>query len=172
MNKRIFGKLALVITVMMAGMWMSQASRADLVLTPNITSSGGVYTYDYNIMNDTSSDLALVNLYVPMGQDQIWNVMTPSGFQGVYDSGLGIVTFLSDSSTISSGFQGDGFSFQSNDAPGTINTSALTINGQSLVGSTAGPVPEPGSLAAMTAMSSILGLSLLRTRRKRILVQH
>ena len=167
MSKRLFGKLTLVIPVILAGMWLSQAARADLMLSPSITSSNGVYTYDYSIWNNTSSDLALVNLYVPVGVDQIMNLMTPAGFLGAYDSGLGIVTFLSDTSTITSDFHGDGFSFQSNDAPGTISTSALTINGQTLQGTTTGPVPEPGSLAMLAGVGSVLAGSCLRSRSKR-----
>lgn len=171
MNKRLFGKLTLVIPAFIAGMWMSQAARAELLLTPTITSSNGVYTYDYSIMNQTSSDLALVNLYVPTGVDQIWNLMAPTGFLGAYDTGLGIVTFLSDSSTLSSGFNGDGFSFQTNDAPGIINTSALTLTGQTFVGTASGPVPEPGSMALMAGAGSLFAFSCLRTRRKRIVAQ-
>ncbi len=167
MNKWLISKKLLVIPAIFAGMWVGQASRADLVLSPMITSSNGVFTYDYTIMNDTSMDLALVNLFVPAGPGEIMNVMAPSGFQGVYDSGLGIVTFLSDSSTITSGFSGDGFSFQTTDAPGTINTSALSLTGDSLVGTAVGPVPEPGSMAFLAGAGSLFAGTILRSRRKR-----
>ena len=92
-----------------------------------------------------------------------WNVL-------VYDTNLGIVTFLSDSEVFGAGTTQSGFTFDSPYAPADTMFDALSLNGTPFAGITQGPiqgaaVPEPGSLALFTGLSVTCLLALRRQKR-------
>src|SRR5262249_10049296 len=98
----------------------------------------------------------------------IQNLTAPAGFQAVYDPGLGLLTFLEDS-TLFGPAPVSGFAFDSPVAPAPTLFSGLVLDGNggltTASGSTLGPVPEPGSLTLLCALGS--GGILWIRRRKR-----
>lgn len=145
----------------------SQA-HAQVDVTPTVSFANGLYSYDYSIMNSSLEDLALVNINVTSGIFTIQNLMAPTGFQSVYDTNLGIVTFLSDSEVFGAGTTLNGFTFDSPYAPSATMFDALSLNGTPFVGTTQGPVvPEPGSIALLAGLG-MTGMLARNRRRKRL----
>jgi hypothetical protein len=141
-------------------------ARAQIDFTPSVTFVNGLYTYDYTVANNSAEDLALINLNVTPGDQTAFNLSVPTGFQGVYDSGLGIVTFLSDAEVFGAGTALGGFRFDSIYAPSATTFDALSVNGTAFNGATQGPVvPEPGSVTLLTGLG-VIGLLACRRRRK------
>jgi hypothetical protein len=142
----------------------SQA-HAQVDVTPTVSFANGVYSYNYSVANSSAEDLALVNINVTPGLFTIQNLLTPAGFQSVYDTNLGIVTFLSDANVFGAGTTLDGFTFDSPYAPSATMFDALSLNGTPFVGTTQGPVvPEPGSLALLVGLG-VTGIVALRRRK-------
>ena len=142
------------------------AARAQFVVNETITSVGSLFQYNYTVANKTPNDVLILTLgNIPTGPNAVQNLAFPTGFQGAYDSGLNLVSFLPDlgsSSTFAAGTTLSGFSFQSPFAPIGTTFSTFDANGNSVSGSA---VPEPGviSLAVGLALS---GAGLRRRSRK------
>ncbi len=148
-------------------------SDAQVTLDATVTPLGGSFRYDLTIQNQGAQELALVSLTdVPLNDDLIEpNLVVPPGFLGSYDSLLGFVDFLADTSPFTPGGTFGGFSFLSYAGPGAFfgEFEALTIEGDSLSGSVGlTVVPEAGTLGAAASLLGLLtGVTLLRRRRQR-----
>ena len=142
------------------------ASRADLRVNETVKPIGNLFQYNYTVANFTPTDLLLLDINnLPTGPNAVQNLMEPAGFQGTYDSGLNIVSFLAapnSPSVFPAGSILSGFSFQSPFAPVGTTFSAFDANGNT-VGGTA--VPEPGT--ALPLISGIFAAGLAFRRRAR-----
>src|SRR5205823_3318014 len=72
------------------------AARAQVSVTPSITTNLGITTFDYAIANGAANDLAIVTIGVPAFPGAVFDLETPAGFMSSFDSGLGLVDFLAD----------------------------------------------------------------------------
>lgn len=145
---------------------VGSGARADLTLTPSVTFDGTKYTYAYTIDNTvtpSAENVLLVNINTVAGTDAIFDVTAPTGFQAIYDSGLGIVSFLGDTQTFDIGTSFSGFSYDSLLPSGEVTFDTLSDMGNQTFGTTVGAVPEPGSVALLTAM---LGTGAFVARRR------
>ncbi len=120
----------------------------------------GVYTYTYAVANTGPTfDLAIVNVPVSFSSD-LMDLTAPTGFDIIFDPGVGIVSFFEDTDPFTLQTFGPSslnglFTFTSIVAPGLVTFDALDTNGDTYTGTTVSPiVPEPGSLA-------LLGLAAL-----------
>jgi hypothetical protein len=134
----------------------------ELVITPLI----GSFQYDVTVRNNSLVDLALVTIIdAPIADPLIDPSLTaPVGFLALYDSGLGFIDFLEDTSTFGAGQTVTGFRFNSGFLPGpsrytTFDT--LDVNGGSFRGSIVvigGPVasaPDSGSTLLLGAFIAL-----------------
>lgn len=152
----------------------SSAAQADLIVTPTVTPLGGVFRYDYTIVNDLLEDVVLVDIIVLRMDETLTNLFAPLGFQAIYDSGLGIVTFLPapgsvDLFAVGTSLSGFGFDSAIPSAPSTFE--ALTLLGNFLTGPTEAPVgrpvPEPApTLLLLVGVSSLIATGLARRHRR------
>ncbi len=149
---------------MPVAMAFALVASADAVVIVNIDSTPtgtGTFLYSVFITNDTVNDLAVVSLIDGPTFDSFIapSLMSPSGFSTSYDSGLGFVDFIEDSSAFTSGGTFGAFTFESMAAPGTAFTmfEALDVMGDSVSGMTT-VVPEPGTftLAALAILPPII----------------
>jgi hypothetical protein len=153
----------------------AERASAQVILTPTVTQVGNLFRYEYSIANNSDLELLLVDLQTLMRDDAIQNAVAPTGFQVVFDSGLGLVSFLPDADdttleTFAPGSVVSGFQFDSPLLPDNALFQALAfddLNGQivNFAGTTVGPtaVPEPGAVALGIALG--FG-SLLALRRR------
>jgi hypothetical protein len=154
--------------VLLAGLVLSAvagpAAAQTVVVTPTVTPSGALFHYDYSVTNNGSFDLAIVNVNVAADPTAIQNISAPTGFQIIFDAGLGILSFLEDfdpgtPETFGPGLTISGFAFDSPFGPQPSTFDALDIVGDTYFGDTDAPlgsttspvVPEPFSLALFTA---------------------
>lgn len=143
--------------------WLT-AQTASAILIVNATPTplgGGLFQYEFTISNTGPADVPLVNINnAPLSDPDIGStLMTPAGFLALYDPGLGIVTFLEDTSLFAAGTTIGGFSFQSAGPPGQYfgTFDALDVNGAFQDGnvnfSTTG-VPDAGSTLLLAAVAA------------------
>lgn len=128
----------------------SLASAASVTVDPTVTLSGGVYQYSYSITNDTPDDAFLIDIPVPAKPGEITNLTAPAGFQSAFDSGLGLVSFLEDTSLFGPAPIG-GFSFESLDGPGAVTFAATLLSSSTgslytLSGPTTAPAPTAAEI--------------------------
>lgn len=101
----------------------------DLSVTP----SSGVFNYALTARNTGLVDVTLLSLVDAPPGDALINssLFTPPGFLGLYDSGLGIIDFLEDTSLFAAGTTIGGFGFSSLSGTGTYFTrfEALDVEG-------------------------------------------
>lgn len=146
--------------------------RAQVVVSLDpVSFSGGLFNYDYTITNTSMDDLIALDIAVPMGLDPSTFVLTtpgaPGDFTALYDSGLGVVTFVEGNALFTPGLPISGFGIDSPLAPGDTTFTGLFPAFGAFSGPTVGPqtvVPEPGPLAVGLALAS--GLALVRRRRR------
>ena len=157
--------------VLMAGLSGRSAS-AQLLVSPTITSlSNGLYHYNYTITNNTGQDIYLIDINTAHQANAVTNLLAPTGFQKAFDSGLGLVSFLEDTSSFSttplSGFQFDSI-FQGGQVLFAGDYLDNNFNNQIVSGTTRGPVstPEPGSLAILVTLSASGAFYFRRKRSK------
>ncbi len=127
------------------------AAAAEVVVAPTVTPISGGFEYAYTITNNTPDDSFLVDIPVPADPLAITNLTAPSGFKAAFDSGLGLVSFLEDTSFFTSTPQ-SGFFFDRPEGPGQVTFQATVVNLDSgdlytVSGATTAPVPEPAYLA-------------------------
>ncbi len=154
---------------------LAGTARAQVLVTPTITSTGSLFNYSYSVTNLTATDLVVVNLNgLPQVSGAITNLTAPTGFQfQPYDSGVGIASFLADSATFAPGSVIGGFSFTSAFAPSTVTFDTLDLDGNATTGTTlapvasAAPVPEAGTLVSLGA-GLLLLTAFTAVRRRRM----
>ena len=139
-------------------------------VTPMVTFSGGLYHYNYSITNNSSNDLFDVSLHVQAGPGIILNLSAPVGYQSAYDSGLGLVDFLEDSSTFATGTPVSGFTFDSRLQPGRNQIDGFTFDGANIItnsftGTTV--VPEPGTFALLGATVTAGAMAMRRMKSRK-----
>ena len=134
---------------------------ADLIVDATVSPILGGFHFGYSITNNESVDVAIVSIVGPVGDPLIGPTLTaPNGFLASYDSGLGFIDFLENTSSFLSGTTTSGFGFDSASPPGPTTFSALTVTGGRLEGLTEAPVgvpvPEPGIIILLMAGVSAL----------------
>jgi hypothetical protein len=123
------------------------AAADPVVVAPTVTPTAGGYEYAFTITNNTPDDPFIIDIPVPADPAAISDLTAPLGFRAAFDSGLGLVSFLEDSSNFTSTPQ-SGFSFDSSIAPGVVPFQATVLSSTSgdlytISGPTMAPVPEP-----------------------------
>lgn len=166
------GSLNRLIQAAALALWLLPgAARGQVLITPEVTRDGSLYHYHYTVTNHTLSDLSLITIQTVAGADVALNPVAPDGFQLIYDSGNGLLSFApadpdNGGTMFEAGQACSGFHFRSPLRPGWARFSALDVNGQkAFSGATMAPVPEPGSLAMLGALL-VTGL-IYRRRRSR-----
>ena len=189
-SRRRFGAAASALLLML--LLTPIAARAQVSLTSNVTFNAGLslFTYTYSVTNNlpvlppdpldpltVPNTLALVDLSVPALEGAVLlNPATfPTGFQIVFDSGLGLVSFLEDlendlaptPQSFAPQTTVGGFTFNSPFGPGNTSFTATVLPaGNTISGSTQGPggvIPEPGTL---TLLGIALSPGLFAARRR------
>jgi hypothetical protein len=139
------------------------ATADPVTVTPTVTAIAGGFNYSYTISetltDSTGDDVFLIDIPVVADPSAVTNRMTPAGFRSAFDSGLGLVSFIEDTSSFSSTPQG-GFSFDSPFAPGSVTFAAqvlsLTTGGiytDSGLTTSAAPAPEPSYLGLFVCLA-------------------
>lgn len=121
---------------------------AAVTVSPTVTSlGGGVFQYAYSISN-TGPEAVVIDIPVPASPSAVTNIIAPAGFQDAFDSVLGLVSFLEDTSSFTA-TPTPGFSFDSLSGPGAATFVATLFDGSTVSGSTTAPTsaatatPEP-----------------------------
>jgi hypothetical protein len=138
------------------------------IVVPIVTSSGGLFEYNYAISSDAlpPEELILVTIAVPADDPDIVATLTaPMGFTFNYEPFFGLVDFVKDSASFTAA-PITGFMFSSAFAPGPTTFDALyssQTDSRFESGTTVGPsavlVPEPSS-------GGLLALALVVFRRR------
>lgn len=146
------------------------AVNAQVIVSPVVTFSSGLYNYNYTITNNSTDDLFDLSIHVPAQATAIKNLSAPAGFISAFDPGLGLVDYLEDTSTFALGVPISGFKFSSPYAPvaGIFDANLFTTSGSinTFSGKTVAPAPEPGSIALLGAGAVASGLLFNRFRRR------
>lgn len=153
--------------------WMLAGSAfAEIHVDAVVTPVGSSYRFDIAVRNDSTEDVALISLVdAPTADPLIGSTLVlPTGFQGSYDAGLGIVDFLADTGIFAVGQEILGFRFdaQTFDPGNFVSFEALGVQGTLFTGSIryrppVVGVPDGGSTLAQL---SLAGLVLVRGWRK------
>jgi hypothetical protein len=143
------------------------ATADSVVVTPTVTSIAGGYEYSYTITNNTPDDPFVIDIPVPADPAAVFDLTVPSGFKSAFDSGLGLVSFVEDSSYFTSTPQ-SGFSFDSPVAPGSVMFQATVLSSSTaslytISGPTLAPVPEPAYLS-LSLLAGFVGLLIYRRK--------
>jgi len=109
----------------------AQTTSAIPIVNLDVTQSGANYHYEVSIDNGEAVDLILVSLFnTPLSDALITASLTaPAGFLASYDSGLGIIDFLGNTSDFLPGTITSGFSFDSVFAPAGFFTDVTAYDG-------------------------------------------
>ena len=169
-----FGVVLSVLTLVLSFALPAKAALVDLELT--VTPAGALFDYAVKVTNNGLLDLTLVTLVdAPLADPTIGaTLVTPAGFLGLYDAGLGFVDFLEDTSVFGAGTTVGGFSFSSALSPPTYFTTfeALDVAGGKFTGTVTivgGPpvgVPDSGSTAVL-AGAGLAALAVASRQRRR-----
>lgn len=132
---------------------------APIIVTPAVTTVGSLFHYNYTITNPTGLELAVLDITVARGAGTIQNLVVPVGFSKQFDSVLGLVSFLEDTSTFGA-TPISGFMFDSPFAPRATSFNGTLLdanfNLSNMGGTTQGPaVPEPGYFPVLSAIFCI-----------------
>lgn len=154
-----------------------QGANAQVLITPTVSFSNGLYNYNYSVTNNTMDTLAITTFDVRPLANAVMMPSAPAGFgisfdPGPFPPGVGLVSFFEDDNpatlgTFAPGSTVSGFMFTSRFQPTVSNFEALDINGMLFRGQTLAPanVPEPGTLALGATL--VFGMTgLIRTRRR------
>jgi hypothetical protein len=137
------------------------AHSSAVTVDPTVTSlGGGMYQYAYSISYTGADTAFLIDIPVPLDPAAITDLMAPAGFTPIFDSGLGLVSFLADSSFTAGPISG--FSFDSSYGPGAAIFQTTLYDSSSnlytLSGPTIAPVvsPEPTFLYLFAFMAPLI----------------
>lgn len=152
---------------------LAGTARAQVLVTPTVTTNGSLFNYSYSVTNLTTDDLLVVNLNgLPQVAGAITNLTAPTGFIfAPYDPGVGIASFLADTNDFTPGSVIGGFSFTSTYAPSTVTFDTVGF-GDPQTGTTLGPVaaaapvPEASTLVSLGA-GLLLLTAFTAVRRRR-----
>ncbi len=130
----------------LAGSILSCAAQAQVDLNANIdfNTGTGINTYSYSVLNKgTTFDLAIVNLNVATTSN-LMNLAAPTGFEILFDPGVGIVSFFEDANgatpqTFAPGSTVGLFTFTSTLPPVPVAFDALDTNASTFTGNTLAP---------------------------------
>lgn len=162
----------------------SGTAQASSVLVDIVVQArpGGVFRYAFTIQNQGPLDVAIVSLSDAPIADPIidGSLAWPAGFFASYDSGLGFLDFLEDTTPFMPGLPVSGFSLDSGSPPFTafLSFESIDVNGGIMTGTATmrvidgdgtGVIPEPGR--APLGLASLLACLLVR-RRGRCHSQH
>ena len=114
---------------------------ADVVVEAQVTAVGGEFLYSYMVTNNTDMELVIITIEVPSDPTAVMNLSAPTGFSASFDSGLGVVDFVMDTSMFSGMSTVGSFTFESPFGAGSANFTALDMDGVELTGTTEAPVP-------------------------------
>jgi len=150
------------VTIGLCILMLSSTVHADVIVDATVSPIPGGFHFDYSITNNESEDLVIVSIAGPAGDPLIGPTLTaPGGFLTSYDSGLGVIDFIGDTSAFLVGMTTIGFGFDSAFSPVPTTFEALTISGQKIVGTTqapgGGPIPEPSTMLLIG--SGLIGLA-------------
>lgn len=155
----------------LGALFSATAAHAQVTVESTVTPVGSLFNYSYSVTNFSATDLFIVNLNnLPRVAGALTNFTAPAGFQiSTYDPGVGIESFLADSQSFTPGVVISGFSFTSAYGPGTVQFDASNFGGDTLTGTTRGPivppVPEASTLISVGAGVLLLTFSVVRRRR-------
>lgn len=153
-------------------MTLGAPSAKAVVVHGVVTQLAGSYLYEIFVLNDEAAELLIVSLIdAPLADPLIGPTLTtPVGFLGNYDSGLGYVDLIADTTSFLPGSTVDGFSFESLAGPGTgyfTTFEAIDASGNPYSGPvtlTVNGVPETGGTLMMSGLVCA-ALGLLRRRK-------
>ena len=114
---------------------------ADVVVEAQVTAINGGFLYSYMVTNNTDRELVIISIEVPSDPAAVANLTAPAGFAASFDSGLGVVDFVMDTSTFSGMSTVGSFTLESPLGAGPVNFTALDMDGGELTGTTEGPAP-------------------------------
>ena len=147
-----------------------------LLVTPTYTINGSDYIYSYNVKNETATDRVMgFTIVIPWAVpvNEFTDIVTPTGWEfnytrynvgSLYTNKVNWDINGNESIAIQSG-ESKTFGFTSKYGPSaTQDASASSANMLGYTGYTYGPVPEPGSLAAL--FMGLAGLGMLKLRKK------
>lgn len=141
-----------------------QVSQALLIDATVESIGGGLFHWEFTINNDGAVDVLLVTITdAPLFDPEIAPTLTqPLGFTASYDSGLGLVDFISVSEVFGVGQAWSGFAFDSQAGPAAnfSGFQALTDNLETITGSVSVhevPVPEPATLTMLVVGAALVG---------------
>ena len=145
------------------------SSSSQVVVSPTVSSAGGIFTYSYSVTNNGLFDLAIVNVPVTTAGN-LMNLFAPTGFGISFDPGVGIVSFFEDVDpltlqTFSPGSTRGLFMFTSTLRPGAATFDALDIGANTFTGATLAPggvviPPAPIIVARVTDVGAIFSTFL------------
>lgn len=158
LRKNRVWQLGMVALVTSAG-----ATAASVTVTPDVTVIASGYNYSYTISESitdaTTDDVFLIDIPVVADPSAVTNLTSPAGFTTAFDSGLGLVSFLENTSFFSS-TPLSGFSFDSPFAPEMVTFDASVLSSTtgniytvSGLTSSPAPVPEPGYLGLFVCLA-------------------
>jgi hypothetical protein len=160
----------LPIAVILFAAAASMATAGPVVVNATVTPLGPLFHYDYSITNNTGDDLLIVDITVPKDPSLVSGLTAPSGFQAAFDSGLGLVSFLEDSSFFTAS-PIEGLAFDSPNSPAASSFDATVFNAAlglyTVPGPTVSPVvvPEPGYAPVLAVLALAFSMFLLSGRK-------
>ena len=150
----------LAVALAIAALFSTATAQAQLLVTAQVNEiSVGTFQYDYTVTNNTGQDIYLIDIGTAQDPLAVQNLTVPAGFESAFDPGLGLVTFLENTSTFGP-TPTSGFEFDSPFGPGATFFDGdyidLNFNNQVISGSTVGPVatPEPENVAMLIALAA------------------
>jgi hypothetical protein len=155
-----------LVAIFIAVFLPASAQAAPFVLS-NVSSVGTQYQYDYSLDFDFDPDpaeepIAILDINVLPNDTSLAVLGAPVGYFIVYDSGLGLLSFLPVGTFPTTGTVGL-FSILSAHAPLATTWNALGINSGFYTGATVGPlgpiapVPEPSTWLLLAMAFGALG---------------
>jgi len=171
MNPRQHKKLFVLTGAFVCALVIPTLVQAGPVLVePMVSTSNGLVHYNYSITNNSPLDLSVVTISVINSPDAIQNLVAPTGFNANFDAGLGLLDFLENTQSFTTGTTVSGFQFDSPFGPNASSFTALALDATSglieFSGSTSAPaasaVPEPSTFILMLTSSMLLIASRIK----------